>query len=272
MSTVKEATEENQKREDLGTEYEKPSTHTNFWKTFGLETNTGKLLYRLYGEKPKITPSAFLTKKEITEEEKEKQKKKKEEEEAEKERLRKQKMHISYPTYKKKEKTKEPEKISQRKPLAKILEETNNYEATTRLPEQLPRNRDAEKKLLVSQFAQEKCKMVPESCAQLTLTEEEKKEILKSAENRQLKYNNVTGNTEEITIENIKEHIKELEKENTEKLKQLDKLNQEINKIDEYSEPKEYNKLKLQKIELYNEIQDNKNSIQKSKQVLESLK
>lgn len=271
MSTVGEAAEENPKREDLGTEYEKPSTHTNFWKTFGLETNTGKLLYRLYGEKPQITPSAFLTKKEITEEEREKQKKKKEEEE-EKERLRKQKMHISYPTYKKKEKTKEPEKISQRKPLAKILEETNNYEATTRLPEQLPRNRNEEKKLLAYQFAQEKCKMVPESCAQLTLTEEEKKEILKSAENRQPKYHNETGNMEEVTTEKIKANIKELEKDNSEKLKHLNKLNQEINKIDEYSEPKEYNKLKLQKIELFNEIQDNKNSIQKSKQVLESLK
>lgn len=199
---------EKKEENEFEVKYQNPDSHKNFWKTFGLNNNAGKLLFQLYGKSNKIKSSIpnFKKKAKIVQEMEE------EKERERKEYFMKRKPNIQYPTLPKpEEKEKKPEKVSQRKPLAKILEETNNYEEYNQIPTKIGRSREEEKKILVEKFSQEECKMMPANCVQLTLTEEEKKEVLQNSKNRSLKYSGFETKEEKM-LEFINKYEEELKK------------------------------------------------------------
>ncbi|SCP05467.1 conserved Plasmodium protein, unknown function [Plasmodium ovale] len=259
--------EEKLGEQDEDFHYEKPDTHKNFWKSFGLDNKAGKLLYYLYGEKSKITPGLISSQKTV--------KKKKEDCENGEDQKACKKYHISYPSFKKKsEKEKKPiDKIPHKKPLSKILEETKNYESIKEVPIRIGRNREEEKKKLSQVFIEHQCKMLPPSCAPVVLTEEERKEIINSAEKRFLDLNNYSTREEKI-VDALKNYQTELKMELKEKIiKYKSTLLMEKKDSNPTSgRDRNENELLYKKIELQNEIENCRMLIKKTDDILGSLK
>ncbi|SBT41129.1 conserved Plasmodium protein, unknown function [Plasmodium ovale wallikeri] len=297
--------EEKLGEQDEDFHYEKPDTHKNFWKSFGLDNKAGKLLYYLYGEKSKITPALISSQKIV--------KKKKEDCEngedqktctffdrhrmAVLQKKKKKKAHIkgcktgkvsivstslffifflttSRLDAEKSEKEKKPiDMIPHKKPLSKILEETKNYESIKEVPVRIGRNREEEKKKLRQVFIEHQCKMLPPSCAPVVLTEEERKEIINSAEKRFLDLNNYSTREEKI-VDALKNYQTELKMELKEKIIKY-KSTLLMEKKD--SNPtsggdRNENELLYKKIELQNEIENCRMLIKKTDDILGSLK
>ncbi|CRH01781.1 conserved Plasmodium protein, unknown function [Plasmodium relictum] len=256
--------EEKLKEDYEDIKYEKPDTHKNFWKSFGLDSKAGKLLYYLYGDNNKINPNLITSKKYI--------KKKKEDE---KEEIIKsfRKPQINYPSFKKKIEKEYPiDKIPHKKPLSKILKETKNYESIKELPTYIGVNRDEEKKKLNDIFLEQKCKVLPPSCAPLVLTEEEKKEIIKNAEKRYLDLNGSSSKEDKI-IDSLKNYITELRVELNKKIKEFKSIMCEDNTSNDEVEAntRALHQLEYKKIKLKNEIEQCKKNIKKTNDILNSL-
>ncbi|CRG95017.1 conserved Plasmodium protein, unknown function [Plasmodium gallinaceum] len=245
--------------------YEKPDTHKNFWKSFGLDSKAGKLLYYLYGDNNKINPNLIAPKKFV--------KKEKDVKEIKIEKSFRN-PQINYPSYKKKIEKENPiDKIPHKKPLSKILEETKNYESIKELPIKIGRNREEEKKKLNVIFLEQKCKVLPPSCAPLVLTEEEKKEIIKNAEKRYLDLSESNSREDKI-IDALKNYRTELKVELNKKINEFKNImcdnNTSNNKPGENT--RRLNELEYQKINLKNEIEQCKKNIKKTDDILNSLK
>ncbi|EUD67604.1 hypothetical protein C922_01789 [Plasmodium inui San Antonio 1] len=244
--------------------YKKPDTHTNFWKSFGLGTKAGKLLYNLYGERSKITPALISTKRATKEDPPMS-------ELSEVERRRPQ---VSYPEFKKPVRKEHPiDTIPHRKPLAKILEDTKNYECIKELPARIERDRILEKKKLSDLFFGYKCKVVPPSSSPAVLTDEEKREAIESAEKA---FSDMRNSS--CREDNLKEGMKVYQAElMTELREKVDQYNQLVsvgmaNKEGGAPTDRECNEYEYKKIQLVNEIQDCKRNIEKTNAVLDSSK
>ncbi|CAA9990030.1 conserved Plasmodium protein, unknown function [Plasmodium knowlesi strain H] len=245
-------------------EYKKPDTHTNFWKSFGLGTKAGKLLYHLYGEKSKITP-ALITKKKATKDDSQM---------SEPVEVGRRRPQVSYPEFKKPAPKEHPiDTIPHRKPLAKILEDTKNYECIKDLPARIEQNRILEKKKLSELFFGYKCKVLPPSCSAAVLTDEEKREAIQSAEKA---FSDMRNSS--CKEDNIKESMKIYQAElMTELREKVDQYNQLVSIGVPHKEgaaptDKECNEYDYKKIQLVNEIEACKRNIKKTNTVLESSK
>ncbi|GAW82272.1 hypothetical protein, conserved [Plasmodium gonderi] len=248
--------------ENIG--YEKPDTHTNFWKSFGLDTKAGKLLYNMYGEKSKITPALIKTKMDI----------KKDVQPSEPEEPKRRKPQVSYPMFKKEAAKKKPiDTIPHKKPLSKILEETKNYESIKELPVQIERNRNLEKKKLSELFFEQKCKVLPPSCSSAVLTEEERKEIIESSAKNFHDLRNSNCREEKI-IESMKIYQSELIEELQQKVNQYKHILSlgETNNDAVNMKSRSSNEFEYKKIELINEIEECKRNIEKTNAILNSYK
>ncbi|ANQ10364.1 Uncharacterized protein PCOAH_00042920 [Plasmodium coatneyi] len=260
--SLHENAENRNDEEDI--KYKKPETHTNFWKSFGLGTKAGKLLYHLYGEKSKITPALISTKRATKDDQQMS-------EPAEVERRRPQ---VSYPEFKKPVRKEHPiDTIPHRKPLAKILEDTKNYECIKELPARIEQNRILEKKKLSELFFGYKCKVLPPSCSPAVLTEEEKREAIQTAEKTFSDMRNSSCKEDNIK-EGMKIYLAELMTELREKVDQYNQLvSLGVPHKDGVSPTdKECNEYEYKKIQLVNEIEACKRNIQKTNAVLESSK
>ncbi|KJP89873.1 hypothetical protein AK88_00329 [Plasmodium fragile] len=245
--------------------YKTPDTHTNFWKSFGLGTKAGKLLYNLYGEKSKITPALIRTKRATKDDAQ-----MSEPVEVE----RRTRPQVSYSEFKKPAPKEHPiDAIPHRKPLAKILEDTKNYECIKQLPARIEQNRNLEKKKLSELFFGYKCKVLPPSCSLAVLTDEERREAIQSAEKTFSEMRNSS-----CREENIKEGMKMYQAELMTELKEkVDQYNQLVALGVQHKEgaaptEKECNEYNYKKIQLCNEIEDCKRNIQKTNAVLDGSK
>ncbi|SCM12846.1 conserved Plasmodium protein, unknown function [Plasmodium chabaudi adami] len=244
-------------------EYNKPESHKDFWKSFGLDNKAGKLLYNLYGESCKISPGLIGPKKTV--------KKKKDDEESSDEEETVPKYKISYPSFKKKvEKEYEVDKIPHRKPLSKILEETKNYEALKDLPIYIGKNKNEEKKKLSEAFLEQKCMVVPPRCAPIVLTEEERKIIIKEARDQFSELGN-TNTKEEKIIESLKNHKIELTTELNEKINEYKSIILNEQKKNNACTNIGNEKLEHVKIQLQNEIDQCRLNIKKVNDILNSI-
>ncbi|CXI99904.1 conserved Plasmodium protein, unknown function [Plasmodium berghei] len=251
-------------KENDDVEYNKPETHKNFWKSFGLDNKAGKLLYNLYGESCKINPGLIGSKKTV-------KKKKEEDEKNQNEEENIPKYKISYPVFKKKiEKEYEVDKIPHRKPLSKILEETKNYEALKDLPIYIGKNKNEEKKKLNEAFLEQKCMVVPPRCAPVVLTEEERKIIIKEARNQFSELGN-TNTKEEKIIDSLKNHKSELTTELNQKINQYKSIILNEQKKNNACKNIGNEKLEHVKIQLQNEIDQCRMNIKKVNDVLNSV-
>ncbi|CAG9473417.1 conserved Plasmodium protein, unknown function [Plasmodium vivax] len=288
------------KSDEEDVKYKKPETHTNFWKSFGLGTKAGKLLYNLYGEKSKITPALISTRRATKDEAPMR-------EPPEVERRRPQ---VSYPELKSgchtgrrrfaasalsrfaapgqfacqpgqlPTATAEPapkehpiDAIPHRKPLAKILEDTKNYECIKELPARIERNRSEEKKKLSELFFGYKCKVVPPSCSPAVLTEEERREAIQSAEKDFTNMRNSSCREDNIK-ESMKVYKAELMDELREKVQQYNQLVSlgVPHKVGVAPTDKECHEYEYKKIQLVNEIEACKRNILKTNAVLDASK
>ncbi|GAB67767.1 hypothetical protein PCYB_123330 [Plasmodium cynomolgi strain B] len=244
--------------------YKKPDTHTNFWKSFGLGTKAGKLLYNLYGEKSKITPALISTKRAT----------KDDPQMSEPAQVERRRPQVSYPEIKKPVRKEHPiDTIPHKKPLAKILEDTKNYECIKELPAQIERNRILEKKKLSELFFGYKCKVLPPSCSPAVLTDEERREAIQSAE---MAFSDMRNSS--CREDNIKEGMKVYQAElMTELREKVDQYNELVSLGVPHKEgvaptDRECNEYEYKKIQLVNEIEACRRNIQKTNAVLDSSK
>ncbi|KAI4836479.1 hypothetical protein MKS88_004276 [Plasmodium brasilianum] len=259
--------DENLTEDDDNVKYDKPESHKNFWKSFGLDNKAGKLLYYLYGERTKINPDLINPKSFV-------KKKKEKEEENEAQKKGSRKVQISYPSFKKKNEKENPiDKIPHKKPLSKILEETKNYESIKEIPIHIGKNRNEEIKKLNELFLEKQCKVVPPSCAPIVLTDEERKEIIQSAQKRLTGFSNAHSKEEKM-MDALKNYRSELIIELNEKISQYKSITSK-EKTNNYvltTNPRESNEFEYKKIELKNDIDQCKVNIKKIDDLLDLSK